>query len=476
MRRTNFFPLFFFFLLLFPHELFAYTYMKGNPRWSFSSMPIPWYVTYTKTSDWGGRDLKTIQKMVEDAFDVWEKVQCSFIMFRYMGTTKVGAVKGDGKNVIEWTATLPGNVPPSAVGLGGPIWSNGIIKEGNVWLKSGTRSDQAEMLILAHEIGHALGFGHTTTPNAIMYPAYNRSTHFTEDDRQLICNAYPISQNTCSEDAHCPKGLICNGGRCQKCHSDGDCRANHYCDRGLCMPNCHSDAECLPKGRICVNDKCTSCKKDEDCGEGKFCELELCHKKCQSDSDCPAEMECKPNGRCLKRGACTSNKECKKGEYCQNHVCVSAGSLGKLCQGMNDCATGQDCLVQDCQVDLDCHEGYVCDKTSRSCVKKGTQDKASVCGIPCKASSSCPENFVCKEYGSSRSFCFPARRKPAPPKKEKEDTQPKEGAGCACSTNSTAAAPPFFMFVLLFGWMGLFFLGPHRRRHWLSLMLLRLKK
>ncbi|HAA57576.1 MAG TPA: hypothetical protein DCE42_22610 [Myxococcales bacterium] len=477
MRRYGIIGIFCFLsCLLFAQHVHAYTYMNGNPRWAFSKMPIPWYVTYTDKANWSGRDLADIKKIVQDAFNTWEQIDCSFMMFKYMGTTKVGAIKGDGVNVIEWVASLPNGASASAVGLGGPIWGGGgAVKEGNVWLKAGTRSDKAQMMILTHEVGHAIGFGHTTTTNAIMAPAYNSKTHLTEDDRKALCNAYPISSNTCTESSHCPAGLVCNGGRCGKCATDGNCPDKHYCDRGTCFPSCDKDSDCDPKGRICMNNRCTTCSKDEDCGSDRFCEQDLCKDKCKTDADCDANSECRENGRCIPRGGCTATKDCKEGEYCSNGTCIGQGSLGKLCEGANDCGDGQNCVIHDCSEDLECHEGYVCDTESKACIKPGDKDnKASICSIACKEDGKetpCPGSFSCKEWSATVSYCFPPKREPQTTNPE----DPTKGEGCGCSAQKASTPGPWI--VSLMGiWFFLLLIGRERRRSWLSFLTLRTKQ
>jgi MYXO-CTERM domain-containing protein len=428
------------FLILPSQQAHSYTYMKGNPRWQFSSMPIKWYVTYSKAAHWNGRSLEQIQKLVEDALNVWEKVDCSFMMFRYMGTTTTGALKGDGKNVIEWVAQLPSGASPSAVGLGGPIWGRGgAISEGNVWLKSGQRSDKSQKLILTHEVGHAIGFGHTTTSNAIMAPAYNPRTYLTQDDKDCICNAYPVASNTCTSTSDCPSGLFCNGGRCGKCGKDTDCPTDHYCDQSACRPNCDKDSDCSPKGRLCKNRRCTSCKADKDCGSGRFCEKGLCYDKCEADSDCPPDATCRENGRCVKRGGCLKDGDCKKDEYCSKQVCVSQGSLGKVCDSPAACSDDQSCVPNLCEVDLDCAEGYKCVKENgEGTCKKDDKDQetGSVCSIECSKDKPCPGDKVCRKFDDKRSFCYPKTR--VIPK----DDKPKDGDGGGCEC-STTAGPDF---------------------------------
>ncbi len=378
--------------------------------------------------------------MAKSAFRIWEDVDCSFLMFRYMGTTTIGAIKGDGKNVIEWVNELPGGAKPGAIGLGGPLFNGkGEIYEGNVWIKAQRKPDSFISLVIAHEVGHAVGFGHSEVKGSIMYPASSYKTHLTQDDIDLVCNAYPADVNTCTETAHCPKGLVCRGGKCVKCITDGDCDSGHYCFRELCIPNCKGEEDCEPKGTLCVQGKCTPCESDRDCGEERFCESGVCKDKCKTDDDCAREEKCRENGRCIPRGGCLKNEECEEGEVCIENRCKGLGKLGKLCMGAADCDEGQECVAHDCQVDLDCLKGYICKKTGSSgtCVKPKSESGVSICSMKCSDKEQCPGGFICKPFSDTVSLCYPERRKP--PQKPKETDSgsidnTEQSGGCGCYT------------------------------------------
>ncbi len=445
---------------------YGYSYLKGNPRWPFSSMPIPWYISLNKTSNWYGRTKKQLRAMALSAFRLWEEVDCSFLMFRYMGTTTVGAIKGDGKNVIEWVNTLPGSPKPGAIGLGGPLFRRGgEIYEGNVWIKAMRRPDKFISVVIAHEVGHAVGFGHSEVKGSIMYPSSSYSTTLSQDDIKLICNAYPSNVNTCTENSHCPNGLICRGGKCVKCRDDGDCDSGYYCDRDVCVEFCKSDADCKPAGMLCDNGKCRSCQKDEECGDSKFCDEGLCKDKCRADDDCQAEEECRENGRCLPRGSCLKDEECKKGEICVDNKCKSLGKLGKVCQGAADCDEGQDCLGHDCSEDLDCLEGYVCKKDggdTGTCVEKKSDNFVSICAVKCSSSDrgSCPEGFYCKPFSKTESYCFPKKRTPPPPpqpKKNLDNGGDKGEGGCGCQLTPLSPAGGELPLVLILALLSVLF-------------------
>ena len=68
MRKVMPVLMFLFLLTLIPQESFAYRYVSGYPRWKFSSMPITFYITYTKNDNWSGRSQEAVEKMIKGAF------------------------------------------------------------------------------------------------------------------------------------------------------------------------------------------------------------------------------------------------------------------------------------------------------------------------------------------------------------------------------------------------------------------------
>lgn len=85
----------------------------------------------------------------------------------------------------------------------------------------------------------------------------------------------------CRDDANCPEGQQCKGGRCEvkpECLSDGDCKDNMVCRSGKCQIECTSDGDC-GRGYKCTNNRCIdplACSSDADCATGMTCQGGRC--------------------------------------------------------------------------------------------------------------------------------------------------------------------------------------------------------
>lgn len=171
-------------------------------RWNGTDLPVPYYVHAQGTEDIAdGSEFVAVQ----NAFQTWSDVDCSYMAFDYQGATETPPNdwgQRDGLNVVGWMDKadydLPFSISPNTVAWA--VWWNqgGTLIEFDIiffedwaWATTGGSGHDIESVAL-HEAGHALGLGHSTNSNAVMWhiiSGIHRSLH--QDDVDGVCYLYP---------------------------------------------------------------------------------------------------------------------------------------------------------------------------------------------------------------------------------------------------------------------------------------------
>ena len=170
--------------------------------------------------------------------------------------------------------------------------------------------------VVLHEMGHALGLGHSQDPRASMnasHPPGIAWRSLEQDDRDGVCALYPGTGAAACDagGAPCPAPLVCVAGRCERKGQRGTtcapcARVPDACD------GAGDDARCndLPSGagRVCGR----ACAADADCGARFHCAAQTAagNRQCvptdgcaSGPNPCAADAECAPDGVC-RGGAC----------------------------------------------------------------------------------------------------------------------------------------------------------------------------
>lgn len=142
--------------------------------------------------------------ILSDAIKVWNNVASSSVKLSYGGTTTSTSSSNPPivyceTNFTAVTGADANSVPgaASASAPNGQITSGFIVLNVSAGLGNIANKSTFELTtILAHEIGHLIGLGHSQTPNALMYYTYSYKTtlNLAQDDIDGISYLYPSNE------------------------------------------------------------------------------------------------------------------------------------------------------------------------------------------------------------------------------------------------------------------------------------------
>jgi hypothetical protein len=325
----------------------AVAWAPGSPpgRWAPTALPVPFVLDASANADAAALPRAVLAAELDVALRTWSLPACSGFRGRFAGDAADGQRDGDdGVNVvIVHAAAWPGGLTPGAVAQTVVhVSADGRLHDADVHLnavdwrfsRDGAAGTIDLRSVLVHELGHALGLGHTSDPRATM--ATNGSgvrwRSLEADDVLGVCTLYPgAGDGGCeqAEQAPCPAGYACVARRCQRLGERADLCAP--CDPGAATPPCEAagdGARCVdpsllpagdapPGGRDPAGSVCgRPCEDERDCGPGFGCRRTTA----AGDLQCVARDACRSAA-----SPCASSGDCA-GATCAEGACVGLSS------------------------------------------------------------------------------------------------------------------------------------------------------
>ena len=294
----------------------------GQPpaTWAVGSLPVTYSIGLPRSRDLGDAE----DAEVDVALRSWNAVACTAFRGKVGGTTQ-GPGGDDGVSGIYWHDTdWPSSFVAGAlaqtliyVDKNGHIYDADVHVNGKdfVWSLDGKAGTVDARSILTHELGHALGLGHSADTRATMYATHVAGLAWRSleaDDEDGVCSLYPGVGDTAGCDAlPCPSGLLCVARRCERPGARTEVCAP--CERvtGACE-GAGDEARCLDLpggGRVCGR----ACKVDPECGAGFHC----LPTTTSGDLQCVADDGCKSGPF-----ACTKDVQCPDASHCMSGACL----------------------------------------------------------------------------------------------------------------------------------------------------------
>jgi hypothetical protein len=316
--------------------------------WPAAALPVPFVLALPRSRDVGAEAAAEL----DVALRAWPRAACTSWRARYDGE-RAAVAADDGINVVlfhddAWPAELiPGAVAQTVIHTDAAgryrdadIHVNGVDFRFSLDGAAGTLDLRS---ILTHELGHALGLGHSSDPRATMFATGSglRWRSLEKDDLDGVCSLYPGTGASGCESTPCPSPFLCVAGTCQRPHELRD----------VCSP-CQR-----------VADACEAAGDDARCidlGQGDTAGR-ACGRGCATDAECGAGFHCLAT-------SASGDLQCVSDNGCRN--------------GSNTCATDADCKDSRCRAGVCLGPADAADAGPDAAADGGAGDAGLEAGAP----------------------------------------------------------------------------------------------